>query len=201
MKVHKMEQCSEEWFEVRKGKLTASNAQAIGANGKGLETYVYTLLAEKYSNNKERYTNSDIERGIELEEQARMTYEIEKEPVEQVGFIELDELVGCSPDGLVGEDGGIEIKCVNDANFFRLLVDGEKEIDQKFLWQVQMNLLVTSRKWWDLVFYNPNFDRNMLIFRIEPELKKQESLILGIEKGKKLINELEQKYGNQKIQS
>jgi len=195
MKIHKMEQCSDEWFEIRKGKMTASNAQAIGANGKGLETYIYSLLAEKYSNNKEIYTNKDMERGVELEEQARMTYEIENESVEQVGFIEQDELVGCSPDGLVGDDGGLEIKCVNDVNFFKLLVNGEKEIETKFIWQVQMCLLITGRKWWDLVFYNKNFDKNMLIFRIEPELKKQESLILGIEKGKKLIIELEQKYG------
>jgi len=195
MKIHKIQQCSEEWFDIRKGKLTASNAQAIGANGKGLESYVYSLLAEKYSNNKDRYTNSDMDRGVELEEQARQTYEIEHEIVEQVGFIEQDEYVGCSPDGLVGEDGGLEIKCVNDVNFFKLLVNGENEIETKFIWQVQMCLLITGRKWWDLCFYNINFDKNMLIFRIEPELKKQESLILGIEKGKKLIKELEQKYG------
>jgi len=56
-------QGSDEWLEDRKGKLTASNAQAISANGKGLETYVYTLLSEKYSSNNEKYTNEDMERG------------------------------------------------------------------------------------------------------------------------------------------
>jgi exodeoxyribonuclease (lambda-induced) len=198
MKIHKMEQCSDEWFAIRKGKLTASNAQAISANGKGLETYVYSLLAEKYSNNKEHYTNSDMDRGVELEEQARMTYEIENNAVEQVGFIEIDELVGCSPDGLVGKDGGIEIKCVNDVNFFKILINGEKAIETKYLWQCQMCLLVTGRKWWDLVFYNPNFDKNMFILRIFPDEEKQEKLKEGIKKGRELIKILEQKYDKYK---
>jgi len=194
MKIHKVSQRSEEWFELRKGKMTASEAQCISANGKGLESYIIKMLAEKYSNNTEKYSNNDMDRGVELEEQARMTYEIEREKVEEVGFIELDEFTGCSPDGLIGEDGGIEIKCPNDTNFFKLLVDGEKAIDAKYLWQVQMCLLVSERKWWDLTFYNPNFDKNMLVFRITPELAKQEKLIMGIAKGKSIIKNLEQKY-------
>ena len=194
MQIHKMEQRSDEWFDIRKGKMTASNAQAISANGKGLETYIYCLLAEKYSNNKEHYTNSDIERGIELEEQALMTYEIEKESVERVGFIEQDEFVGCSPDGLVGDEGGIEVKCVNDPNFFKIVVNGESAIETKYLWQCQMCLLITKRKWWDLVFYNPNFDKNLLIFRIEADKKAHLKLIEGIVKGKKMIEEIEKKY-------
>jgi len=189
-----MDQRSEEWFEIRRGKMTASNAQAIGANGKGLETYIYTLLAEKYSKNKEHYTNSDIERGIVLEDQARMTYQITNEDVEVVGFCEMDEYVGCSPDGLVGDDGGIEIKCPDDKNFFKLLVDGEKAIDSKYVWQVQMCMFVTGRKWWDLIFYNPNFDKNMLVFRITPNMVAQEKLTIGVQKGYEIIKKLEEKY-------
>lgn len=192
MQIYKCEQLSDEWFELRKGKMTASNAQAIGTNGKGLETYIYTLMAEKYSNNKEYYTNKDMERGIELEEQARMTYEIENEKVEEVGFIELNEFTGCSPDGLVGEDGGIEIKCVNDVNFFKLLINRERELDTKHLWQCQMCLYITKRKWWDLSIYNPNFDRNLLVFRIEPDeakfLKLQAGIMTGENKIKELLN-------------
>lgn len=192
MQIYKCEQLSDEWFAIRKGKMTASNAQAIGANGKGLETYIYTLMAEKYSNNKEYYTNKDMERGIELEEQARMTYEIENEKVEEVGFIELNEFTGCSPDGLVGEDGGLEIKCVNDVNFFKLLINGEKELDTKHIWQCQMCLYITKRKWWDLSIYNPNFDRNLLVFRIEPDeakfLKLQAGIMTGENKIKELLN-------------
>jgi putative phage-type endonuclease len=196
MIVHRMPQRSEEWYAVRRGKMTASNAQTIANNGKGLETYVYGLLAEKHSlGSEDRYVSDDMLRGVELEELARSTYTMEREVAEEVGFIELDEYVGCSPDGLVGEDGGIEIKCPNNLNYFRLLVDGERAVDTKYLWQVQMCLYLTGRDWWDLVFYNPNFERDILIFRIKPELVMMEKLAVGIEKGKRLIQELEQRYG------
>ena len=199
MKIHKMEQRSDEWFEIRKGKMTASEAQCISANGKGLETYAYKVVAEKYSSNHESFSNRHTERGVELEESAKMTYEIEKEAVEIVGFIEMNEFAGCSPDGLVGSDGGLEIKCPDDVGYFKILVDREKAIESKYLWQVQMCLLISERKWWDLMFYNPNFEQNNVIFRIYPELSKQEKLIMGIEKGKNIIKELEKKYGDRKI--
>lgn len=194
MKIHTCEQRTKEWYQIRKGKMTASNAAAIAANGKGLETYIYALMAEKYSSGTEEgWTSTDMQRGIDQESQARMTYEIEYDSVTEVGFVEMDEHVGCSPDGLVGEDGGIEIKCVNDANFFKLLVDGEKAADQKYMWQVQMCLLVTERKWWDLIFYSTNFEKNMVVFRIMPDKKKQVKLLEGIEKGKQMIKEIEEK--------
>ena len=129
MKTYNMEQRTPEWFEIRKGKMTASNAQAIGANGAGLKTYIYTLMAEKFSNNKVSFSNADTERGVELEENARLTYQIAHHDVQEVGFIEMDEFVGCSPDGLIEEDGGIEIKCVNDVNFLKLIVDGIKGVE------------------------------------------------------------------------
>lgn len=196
MIIHTMEQRSIAWHNVRAGKLTGSNAQAIGAGGKGLETLVYATLAEKYSNNQdEPYTSADMQRGIELEAQARETYEIMYDTVQEVGFIEHDEYSGVSPDGLIGEDGGFECKCPNDANFFKILVNGEKAIESKYIWQVQMCLLVSQRKWWDLVFYSTNFNKNMIVFRIYPDMEKQEKLLIGLDKGKKLIKEIDQKYG------
>lgn len=193
MKIYKdVEQRSDEWRKLRAGRMTASNAATIATNGKGLESYAYEILAEKYSNNSEEsFTSFDMKRGIELEEQARMTYELEHEEVQQVGFVELDEFTGCSPDGLVGEDGGIEIKCPNDVNFFRLMVNGESEIDKKYLWQVQMSLLITGRKWWDLVFYNINFEKSLLVFRIYPETIAQSKLESGILVLKELLRKIE----------
>ncbi len=194
MKIIKdLEQGTEEWFALRGGRLTASNAQAIQANGKGLETYCYKILAEKYSNNRNDFTTPDMERGVELEEQARMTYEIENSDVKQVALVEQDEYVSCSPDGLVGDDGGLEIKCVNDVNFLKVLLDSEKAIDKKFYWQCQMCLLITGRKWWDLAIYNPNFDKNLLIFRQTPDPVSFEKLTVGIGRGKKILKELEDK--------
>ena len=195
MIIHTMPQRTEEWYDIRRGKMTASNAAAIATGGKGLETYIYQILAEKYSSNRDPgYCSQDMMRGIELEDQARQTYEIEREEVKQVGFVEMDEFTGCSPDGLVGDMGGIEIKCPNDANYFRLLVDGDKAIDTRYIWQVQMAMLITGRERWDIINYNPNFDQNMVGTRIERDREKQEKLIIGIARGKKLIQELTQKY-------
>lgn len=196
MKVYNFEQKSEEWFAVRKGKMTASHSQAIGNNGKGLETYILEMMAEFYSSGgeKEIYTNSDMERGIELEEQARSIYELETgNKVEQVGFCEHNEFAGCSPDGLIGEDGGIEIKCQKDNTHFRMILNGEKEIDSKYVWQIQMNLLITDRKWWDYVSYNPNYQKSLIIFRIYADDEMQNKILAGIEKGAEKIKEIQNK--------
>jgi len=189
-----MPQGSDEWLEVRRGKLTGSNAQAIATNGRGLETYVYTLLADKYSNHKvEGYINADMERGNELEEQARELYSLSSgTEIQEVGFIERDEYVGCSPDGLVGDDGGIEIKCHNDAKHFTLLLGGKME--KKYWWQIQMNLLITGRKWWEYIAYNPNFDQAFYVERIKPDEEAFEKLEEGIKKGTDLIKKLTKNY-------
>lgn len=194
MKIHKVEQGTPEWLELRKGKMTASHAQAIGNNGKGLDSYIMQIMSEYHSNaEKEHYTNGDIERGLELEPQAREMYELETgKEVEQVGFIESDEYSGCSPDGLVGDDGGIEIKCLNDLNHYKMIVNGEKEIDSKYKWQIQMNLLITGRKWWDYVGYNQNFKKSLLVFRITPDEKMQEKLREGLKNGSLKIKELKE---------
>jgi len=187
-------QGSDEWLEDRKGKLTASNAQAISANGKGLETYVYTLLSEKYSSNNEKYTNEDMERGNELEAMARKLYELEKDvEIKEVGFIEMDEFSGASPDGLIGEDGLVEIKSPNDKNHF-FIVSTEK-IETKYIWQMQMQMLVTDRKWCDFVSFNPNFEKDLVIIRVERDEKKIEKLKIGIEVGKELITKITKQYG------
>ena len=193
MKIHLMDQRSDEWFEIRRGRMTGSNAQAIAANGKGLETYILSVLAGKYSKNTEKYSNGDMERGVELEESARLVYQIETgSTVEEVGFIEMDEYAGVSPDGLVGEDGGIEIKCPCDNVYIKLLLD--QKIDSKYFYQMQMFLLVSGRKWIDYVAYNPNFDKALTVIRVFPDMASQEKLTMGIEKGKRLLIDLEEKY-------
>lgn len=196
MIIHEMEQRSEEWHAIRKGKMTASEATTIAANGKGLETYIHKIVVSKITE-KEQSTfkgNNHTDRGHELEPEGRIAYEIARDvTVRQVGFIEMDEYVGCSPDGLVGEDGGIEIKCPDDVKFFKLLIGDEKP-DEEYIWQCQMFLLVTGREWIDLYFYNPNFTESMIIVRIVRENWRQEKLILGIAKGKKLIQNLHEKY-------
>ena len=192
MIIHQVEQGSEAWLELRRGRLTASHAQAIGSCGKGLETYVEEIVAEKFAiSREESYSNDWMERGKELEDQARAMYEL-KEGVEaeQVGFIEMDDQVGCSPDALIGEDGGLEIKCKKNTVHSKVIREGIKGVDSKDVWQCQMNLLITGRKWWDYVMYNPNYKKNLITFRIFPDPEKIEKLKNGLAKGKEKIEAL-----------
>lgn len=192
-------QGSPEWFKARDAKMTASHATAIGNNGKGLETYIMELMSDHFSSGeKEQFSNKHTERGIELEPLAKDIYEMETgNTIETVGFCEHDEFSGCSPDGLVGEDGGVEIKSIDDKGYFKLLIGGEKEISSDYIWQIQMNLLITGRKWWDFMAYNPNYKKTSFIFRIYPDGKKQEQLIIGLAKGREMIKELIKKYESQ----
>lgn len=195
MKIHNVEQGTKEWFDVRKGKMTASNATAIGNQGKGLDTYITTLMAELYSSaDKEQYSNLHTERGNEYEPIAREVYEFENNvTVEQVGFVEFNDYVGCSPDGFVGENGGVEIKCVDDVKYFKHLLNGEKEIDSDYYWQCQMNLLITGREWWDLVYYNPNFEKSMCVYRIFPDKESFDKLHGGFAKGEAMIKNIKER--------
>lgn len=196
MKIHDLEQQSKEWFDIRKGKITCSKAQAIGNNGKGLETYVNEIMSEHYSSQeKEHFTNEHTERGNELESLAREMYELETgNKVSQVGFIEYNDYIGGSPDGLISEDGLIEIKCPDDKNFFKILWD--EKLPSEYVWQCQMLLLITERKWIDLAFYNPNFKKSLLIYRQTPDEEKFEQLKLGFKKADEYIKLIKSKLKN-----
>lgn len=195
MKIHNnIIQGTDEWFKIREGKMTASHATAIGNAGKGLETYCKEIVRKEISTNEESWSNKDTERGNELEPIARQIYEMETgDEINEVGFVEYDESVGCSPDGLIGEDGGIEIKCPDDKAYFEYILDKEKAISSDYHWQIQMNLLITGRKYWKMVVYNPNFKKSMFIFTIEPDKEKFEALLKGFEVGRKLLKELREK--------
>lgn len=188
MKIYEeLKQGTPEWLAVRIGKLTASDAQAIASNGKGLETLVFEKVAEIMTGKpKDSYTSTDMERGNELEAMARNAYELETgRLVKQVGFIELDERVGCSPDGMVEEDGLAEIKCKNDSNFVRFIFDNK--IDPAHEWQMQYQMWVTGRKWVDYVLFNPNFKNPIIITRVMRDEAKIAKIEIGVESAKKQI--------------
>lgn len=169
---------------MRLGKFTASTAQAIATNGKGLETLVFEKVAETMTGKlKEQYTNEDIERGHALEMIARNNYELETgNVVTEIAFIEMDEKIGCSPDGMIAEDGLVEIKCMNDAKFARYMY--EMKIDPAHYWQMQMQMLVSGRQWADYVVYNENFKRTTIIQRVtrnEADINKlRAGLVQGV---------------------
>jgi predicted phage-related endonuclease len=186
-------QGSDEWFKERLGKLTASEAQAISANGAGLKTLVNKLVAERLTGKVENgYTNADMERGKELEDEARNAYELETgNTVTKVGFCKLDEDTGSSPDGLIGENGGLEIKCYKDSSFVDYMFT--QKIDTGYEWQCQFNMFVTERDWWDFAVYNPNFKKSLIIKRINRDDQAIEKIKAGIETGKAMIKAMMEK--------
>ncbi len=198
MKLYNFEQWTQERFDIRKLKLTAGNATAIWNCGKWLDTYILSLVSEYFSSwEKEKYTNNHMDRGNELEPIARDIYELENwVKIEQVWFVEYNEYVWCSPDWLIWEDGWIEIKSQDDNKHFKLIINWEKEIDSWYIWQIQMNLLITWRKWRDFVSYNPNYKKSLVVHRIYPDLKKFESLLKWFKIWEKKIKELINLYNN-----
>ena len=189
MIIYNMEQNSPEWYEIRRGKMTASHATAIGNCGTGLKTYIRKIVKDMIQQNIESYSNKDIERGNEYEPIARLAYEFENDvSIKQIGFISYNDYVGCSPDGLIGNDGGIEIKARNDDIHLGLLL-GDK-IDSNTEWQINMSMLITGCEWWDFVSYNPNFKKSLFVKRVYPDSQKIEKLKKGFELGEKMIKEL-----------
>lgn len=198
MKIHNFEQKSDEWFECRKGKITASHADTIATNGKGLETYINEVMSEYFSSGeKENFSNEHTERGNDLEDTARSIYELENNVnVEQVGFIEYNDFVGCSPDGLIGEDEGLEIKCCSDKVYWEILMTNDCSSMSKWKWQCLMNLLITKRKKWNLVIFNPNFKKSMVKIEILPDEEKFNKLLTGFTIAEQKIISYIEKYNN-----
>lgn len=193
MKILDIKQNTPEWLTARLGHLTASDAQAIATAGVGLDTLVLKKVAEILTGKApEGYTNADMERGHELEMEARNAYELETgNLVKEAGFCELNEHCGCSPDGLIGEDGLVEIKCKADHTFVQAMLDQKPESGH--FWQMQMQLWITERNWVDYAVYNPNFPKPLIIIRVTRDEKSIEKIRLGVEKGTKKILEVLEK--------
>ena len=171
MKIYEdIEQGTEEWLRLRELKFTASNASTILAQGKGLDTLIKKMLVDHYSTRQypeytDDYKSYHMQRGNEFEHRARTIYELETgNEVKQVGFVELDEHIGCSPDGLVGDNGLIEIKNFSDSKFMELLIT--KKVEAKYINQMQFQMYVTGREWVDFFVFNPNFDTNFFLLRV-----------------------------------
>ncbi len=151
------EQGSDDWFQARLGKVTASNfGKAIaGGAGKTRKQYMIKLIAERMTGQcQDGYSNAVMQNGIETEPRARDYYEMLNGcPVDEVGFCELNENVGASPDGLVGTDGEIEIKCpLASTHIETILAD---KVPSVYIPQIQGQMWVTGRQWCDFISYVP----------------------------------------------
>lgn len=164
-----MEQRSEEWFQARLGKVTASRVADVLAKIKSGESasrrnYKIQLVSERLTGERqETYVNQAMQDGIDREQFARDRYVQQFGEVEEVGFIQHPTLeAGASPDGLIGTDGIIEIKCPMGSTHTETLMT--QEVPSKYVPQIQFQLLVTGRKWCDFVSYNPMFPENLQVF-------------------------------------
>ena len=179
MIIHEMEQKTEEWFQVRLGKCTASEfatATAKGRNGnesKTRKTFMLKLIAERMTGiaQDDAYTNHFMEWGNEWEQQARQCYELEKGvDVKQVGFVEMTENIGCSPDGLINENGLTQIKCPSSHVHIANILAGKTP--PEYLKQIQGEMWVCEREWSDLVSYDPrNIARDFFCVRVNRDDK------------------------------
>jgi len=182
------EQRSPEWYAARCGIPTASEFSKLitskGEPSKSLEGYALTLAGELFAGEPLEVWegNQWTERGKELEGEAIHLYEFANDfKVESVGFVTTDDrLAGCSPDGLVGEDGMVEIKCLKPENHISAILYYEKhgKCPTTYIQQVQGQMLICERKWCDLIFYHPKLP--MLTIRQEPDDKLWDALNQGI---------------------
>lgn len=200
-----MEQRTDEWYQARLGCVTASRTSDILAKTKsGYSTsranYMADLIVERLTGKApEGFTSSAMQWGTETEPQARMAYEIiTGNEVTETGFVLHPQIegFGASPDGLVGEDGLIEIKCPNTNTHINTLLD--EKISHKYVIQMHVQMLCTERDWCDFVSFDPRLPIDMQLFikRVERD-KKLADEILG--EVVKFLEEIDEKIEALKV--
>ena len=186
-----IEQGTDEWFAIRCGKVTASRvADVIATTKSGYSAsranYEAQLICEILtSKSAESFTNAAMQWGTEIEPLARAQYELKTgNMVNQVGFVvhPMIEQAGASPDGLIGEDGCIEIKCPNTSTHLDTLLS--QKVPSKYITQMTWQMVCTGRKWCDFVSYDPRLPENLQLYIERIELdeeygKKLESEVKG----------------------
>jgi hypothetical protein len=181
LKFYDVEQNEDAWYALRAGKLTSSNLGKVMANygkafGEPAKKLAVQIAIEQITGNpiSSDYSNAHMERGHEQEPIARMMYEDETfSTVSNGGFYGSDTL-GCSPDGLVFDEGVIEIKSVIEGVHFANVK--RQNVDPAYKWQCIGNLKLTGRDWLDFVSYCSTYppDNQLFIYRLHKA--KYESL-------------------------
>ena len=193
------DQGSIEWLAARVGKVTASRVADVIATtktgyGASRANYMAELIAERLTGQPaERYTNAAMAHGTATEPEARDLYAFMVDAeVEQVGLVEHPIVAdsGASPDGLVGDDGLVEIKCPNTATHIETLLG--QTVPAKYVTQMQWQMACTGRQWCDFASYDPRLPESMRIFiqRVE----RDEEYIAWLEtEVTKFLTELDEK--------
>lgn len=171
MNIIELTQGSPEWHAYRCGKVTASRVADVIAKtktgwGASRANYAAQLIAERLTGTAaESYTNAAMQWGTDTEPQARLVYEMMTDAkVQQVGLIQHPSIaLSCaSPDGLVGNDGLVEIKCPNTATHIETLLS--EAVPGKYVTQMQWQMACASRSWCDFVSFDPRMPGEMQLF-------------------------------------
>lgn len=165
------DQGSADWFAIRCGKVTASRVADVIAKTKtgpsaSRTNYAAQLIAERLTGTvAESYSNAAMAWGTEQEPEARLAYEFRTDAeVEQIAFVlhPAIDMSGASPDGLVGADGLVEIKCPNTATHIETLLG--QSIPGKYQTQMLWQMACTGRKWCDFASFDPRLPEEMRLF-------------------------------------
>lgn len=168
-----MDQRSDEWYSARLGKVTASRVADVMARTKSgpaasRDNYMMQLLCERLTGKKEEsFTTAAMQRGVELEAVARSAYEVDAGVmVIETGFCVHAAVsgFGASPDGLVGTDGLVEIKCPNTKQHVEFLRTGKPE--GKYVWQMMAQMACTDRAWCDFVSFDDRMPEELQFSRV-----------------------------------
>jgi putative phage-type endonuclease len=179
-------QGSDEWFQARLGKVTASRVADVIARtktgwGASRANYMAQLIAERLTGEvAPSYSNAAMQWGIDTEPKARAAYEFHTDAqVKEIGFKTHTRIKqsGASPDGLVGEHGLVEIKCPNTATHIDTLLG--QAVPKKYLTQIQWQLACTGRQWCDFVSYDPRMPEGLALW-IE-RVERDEQTIVHLE--------------------
>lgn len=166
-----IEQRSDEWFRARCGKVTASRIADLMATtktgwGASRANYMAQLIAERLTGvPAEGYSNAAMQWGTETEPQAIDAYQFHMNAeVSPVGFVLHPEILDCgaSPDGLVGPDGLVEIKCPNTATHLDTLI--KQNIPAKYIKQMQWQMVCTGRQWCDFASFDPRLPEHLRLW-------------------------------------
>ncbi|MBB3020698.1 putative phage-type endonuclease [Microvirga lupini] len=179
-------QGSEEWLAIRVGKVTASRVADVIAKtktgwGASRANYMAELIAERLTGEPaEKFSNAAMKWGTEQEPDARVAYEFRVDAeVVQVGFVPHPSIAmtGASPDGLVGEDGLVEIKCPNTATHIETLIS--QTVPGKYVTQMMWQMACAGRQWCDFVSYDPRMPEHMRLF--VKRIERDDALIASLE--------------------
>jgi hypothetical protein len=193
-----MIQGSDEWFAARCGYATASRFADVlavvrsGGEAATRRNYRAEVVCERLTGvPAEHFQSAEMRFGSEQEPYARIAYEAASgNIVEQCGFLTHPQLTaGASPDGLVGLEGGVEIKVPNTATHLDALLKG---MDRGHLPQIQGGLWITGRKWWDFVSYDPRMPERFQLYvqRVERDQAYIDNLEAEVRKFLKEVEEV-----------